>query len=615
MTWPDSGSQPLIGMGCMRLSTERDRDDARAIAVLHAAFDAGANFLDTADVYCLDHTEIGHNERLIARAMATWPGDSSRIIVATKGGLTRPQGAWVPDGRARHLAEACEASLRALGVARLPLYQLHTIDPRTPLSTSVRALDALKRDGRLGAIGLCNVTVGQIEEARSITEIAAVQVEISAWQDGNILSGVAAYCVEHGLRLIASRPLGGVSRRRRTASDPVLRDLASRHGATPEDIALAWAADLSAVVLTIPGPSRLETAASIGRAHRVRFSDEDRARLDARFPSGRILRTSAGAASRRHVRAEADGEVVLVMGLPGAGKSTLARTFVEKGYARLNRDEQGKSLRDLIPSLDRLIDSGSSRIVLDNTYVTRKSRAPVILAAVERGLAVRCVWLTTSVEDAQINTASRMLLRHGRLLEPEEIRRAVKKDISAFGPGVQFRYQRELEPPHPSEGFTRVEAVPFTRIRDESFDNRALIVWCDGILRPRSDRPDLPDVNEIASRGALLRRYEAEGWTLCGLSWHPEIAAESATRADVEAGFERMQVELGARLDLLHCPHAAGPPVCWCRKPLPGLGVMLIERHQLDPSRCVYVGDGPQDPGFARRFGFEYQEAARFFKG
>jgi aryl-alcohol dehydrogenase-like predicted oxidoreductase len=614
MTWPDSRSEPLVGMGCMRLSTERDRDDARAIAVLHAAFDAGVNFLDTADVYCVDHTEIGHNERLIANGIATWPGGSSRIIVATKGGLTRPQGAWVPDGRARHLAEACEASRRALGVDRLPLYQLHTIDPRTPLSTSVRALDALKRDGRIGAIGLCNVTVGQIEEARGITEIAAVQVEISVWQDGNILSGVAAYCVTHGLRLIASRPLGGASRRRRLASDPVLRDLASRHGATPEEIALAWVADLSDVVLTIPGPSQIETAASIGRAQRVRFSGEDRARLGARFPSGRILRTSSGAASPP-VRTEADGEVVLIMGLPGAGKSTLARTFVEKGYARLNRDEQGKTLRDLIPSLDRLIDSGSSRIVLDNTYVTRKSRAPVILAAVERGMAVRCVWLTTSVEDAQINAASRMLLRHGRLLEPEEIRRAVKKDVSAFGPGVQFRYQRELEPPHPSEGFTRVETVPFVRIRDQAFDNRALIVWCDGILRPRSDRPDSPDVNEIARRGALLRQYEAEGWTLCGLSWHPEIAAESASSADVEAGFERMQAQLGVRLDPLYCPHAAGPPVCWCRKPLPGLGVMVIERHKLDPSRCVYVGDGPQDPGFARRFGFEYQEAARFFMG
>jgi len=111
----------LIGMGCMRLSTERDRDEARAIEVLHAAFDAGVTFLDTADSYCRDAGDAGHNERLIARARATWPGERSRIRVATKGGLTRPQGDGVADGRARHLVAACEASRRALGVERIDL--------------------------------------------------------------------------------------------------------------------------------------------------------------------------------------------------------------------------------------------------------------------------------------------------------------------------------------------------------------------------------------------------------------------------------------------------------------------------------------------------------------
>ena len=88
-----------IGMGCMRLSTERDRDESRGIEVLHAAFDGGVTFFDTADAYCLDDSEVGHNERLIARALATWSGDRSRIVVATKGGLTRPHGEWVPDGQ------------------------------------------------------------------------------------------------------------------------------------------------------------------------------------------------------------------------------------------------------------------------------------------------------------------------------------------------------------------------------------------------------------------------------------------------------------------------------------------------------------------------------------
>src|SRR5690242_7449848 len=130
--------QSPAGMGCMRLSTEPGRDDEQAIAVLHAALDAGVTLLDTADAYCLDDAERGHNERLIARALSTWPGDRSRVVVATKGGLTRPHGQWAPDGRAKHLATACEASCRALGVDRIALYQLHAPDPRTPLMTSVR---------------------------------------------------------------------------------------------------------------------------------------------------------------------------------------------------------------------------------------------------------------------------------------------------------------------------------------------------------------------------------------------------------------------------------------------------------------------------------------------
>src|SRR5262247_660031 len=103
--------------------------------------------IDTADAYCWDDSETGHNERLVARALSAWSGDASRIVVATKGGLTRPNGDWVADGRARHLASACEASRQALGVERIHLYQLHALDPRAGLSTSVRALAALKRDG------------------------------------------------------------------------------------------------------------------------------------------------------------------------------------------------------------------------------------------------------------------------------------------------------------------------------------------------------------------------------------------------------------------------------------------------------------------------------------
>jgi aryl-alcohol dehydrogenase-like predicted oxidoreductase/predicted kinase len=647
--WPDDGV-PLVGMGCMRLSTDPDRDEARGVAVLHAALDAGITLLDTADAYCHDEHDTGHNERLIASALASWPGDRSRIRVATKGGLTRPRGAWIPNGRARHLTEAVEASRRALGVDRIDLYQLHAPDPRVPLATSVRALDALKRDGVIAAIGLSNVTVGQIEEARRITDIASVQVELSPWQ--------------HDILLLAYRPVGGTQRRKRVIGDKAIAAVAQRHAATPFEIAIAWLRDLSRVIVPIPGPSRVETVQSIARAHAITLTDDDRAQLDERFPAGRILRraqsqprspapeahdrqdaandpalaAAAAASSAANAASPAVGatspasatagtgaasarvdiDIVLIMGLPGAGKSTLASTFVAQGYTRLNRDETGGTLAGLLPALDRAIASGASRIVLDNTYVSRRSRAAVIKAARQRGASVRCVWLATSVEDAQVNAVTRLLSRNEPL------------DTKAFRPNVQFRYQRELEPPDPVEGFTRIDVVPFERRHDPSFTNRALIVWGDDILwRSRSGQrsgqraltsaddletllsPGIPDVHS-----ALLRQYHDENWLVLGMSWRPEIAEGTLSADAVRAAFARVQsdlADLGVAIEIDFCPHGAGPPTCWCRKPLPGLGVRFIQRHRLDPARCLYVGAGPQDPGFARRLGFQYRDASSFF--
>jgi len=603
-------------MGCMRLSTDAKRDDEAAVGVLGAALAAGVTLFDTADAYCSDDTDINHNERLIAAALASAAVDRSRVLVATKGGLTRPQGRWVPDGRAGHLAAACEASLAALGLDRIALYQLHAPDPRTALTTSVRALAALQRQGLVDQIGLCNVTVGQIEQARTIAEIASVQVELNPWNDANVLSGVVRYCIDQRIRLLAHRPLGGPERARRAARDRILIEIAAQHAATPAEVVLAWLMDLSDVIVPLPGATRVETAQSIARAHAIRLTAADRARLDDHFPSG-ILRRSPPPVPASRATA-VDGEAVLVMGLPGAGKTTAAQAFVAQGYTRVNRDEEGGSLRGLVPAIAGLVESGQTHLVLDNTYVTRKSRAPVVTAAADAGLTLRCVWLTTSVEDAQVNACWRMLERYGRLLEPSEMREAVKHDVSAFGPAVQFRYQRELEPPQIAEGFSRVDAAAFERRRDSSSTGRAVLLWCDGVLiRSRTDQRaacSTDDLELVAGRAATLQRYAADGWTLLGIAWRPEVADGTATGDAIAAVFASMQAQLGVAIDVRYCPHGAGPPVCWCRKPLPGIGVEFIRRYRLDPSRCLYVGNGSQDPGFARRLGFEYRDADAFFE-
>jgi histidinol phosphatase-like enzyme len=197
------------------------------------------------------------------------------------------------------------------------------------------------------------------------------------------------------------------------------------------------------------------------------------------------------------------------------------------------------------------------------------------------------------------------------------MRSAAKDNVAAFGPNVQFRYQRELEPPDPSEGFTQIEPVTVDRVRDASLTNRALILWCDGVLiRSRSGRraPSSPDdVEVVEGRAEVLRRYRDDGWRLLGMSWQPDIADDSVSADQVRASFARMQELLGLEIEVEFCPHGAGPPACWCRKPLPGLGVLFVERHRLDPARCIYVGAGSQDPGFARRLGFQHRDASEFF--
>ena len=592
----------------MRLSTAADRDEERGIAVIRAALDAGATFLDSADAYCRDERDAGHNERLIARALAGWTGDRARVTVATKGGMRRPHGAWVSDGRAKHLRDACEASRRALAVDVIDLYQLHAVDPRTPIETSVRALARLQEDGWIRDIGLCNVTVSQIRAAQSIATIAAVQVSISPLDDENVKNGVAEYCVENGIHLIAYRPLGG-DRVKQLARDAVLSRIGARYGASNQEVALAWLMSFRGEIVPIPGASRVETASSLARVLAIELDDEDRTALDARF-SGRLLRVPRG---DRRPNDDAGGEVVVVMGMPGAGKSAVARAMADDGYERLNRDDLGGSLADLAPRLDELLGAGCRRVVLDNTYPTRKSRNEVIETAWQRSTPVRCIWLTTDVANAQINSIRRMLDVHGSLPTPEEIRQRGKKDTRYLLPDAQFRYERILEPPAMDEGFTSVETRAFVRApaREEA---RALVLDFDDlvgctapVLRPQDVAIDRP-------RRDMLVRHHEDGWLLFVHAWRPQVEREQTTLDEVESCFATMRAILGVDVDIACCPHDAGPPVCWCRKPIPGSVLEFASRRGVALFRSVVVGVSSADRTMAERVGARFEPSAVFFR-
>ena len=593
----------VIGLGCMRLSTAADRDDARAIAVIHTALDAGATFLDTADAYCHDERDVGHNERLVAQAVQSWNGDRTTITVATKGGLRRPKGQWINDGRAKHLKDACEASLRALGVERIDLYQLHAVDPKVEIETSVRALAALQKQGKIRDIGLCNVNLAQLERARAIADVAAVQVSLSVFDDESLRNGVAEYCRDNRIRLVAYRPLGG-DRVKRLARDPILEQIAAKAGATPADIALAWLMTFDADVVPIPGATRVETAAALVRPLAIALDEEDVSALDMRF-SGRLLRVPRD--RRRPTERATDSEVVIVMGMPGAGKTTLARDLEAQGYERLNRDALGGSLADLVPRLDVALENGAHRLVLDNTYPSRASRNAVIETAWAHGVSARCVCLTTSVADAQVNAIHRLIEAHGRLPSPEEIRAHAKNDPRYLLPDAQFRYERTVEPPDVSEGFERVDEVAFAA-RDDvraSGNARAVILDADDLMGP--------DAEPFERRRAKLAERQASGWLLFAHAWRPQVSRGIATLADVDKSFAQLRTQLGLEIGLAHCVHDVGPPICWCRKPIPGPLIEFARRCDVSLRDSIIVGSSAADRTMSERLGTSFESTDAFF--
>jgi len=596
----------VIGLGCMRLSTVYPRADAAAIAVIHAGLDAGATLLDTADVYGATASDTGHNERLVADALASWRGDRSRIEVATKGGLTRSGVRWIPNGRARHLRAAAEASRERLCVNAIDLYQLHVVDPRVSIETSVRALASLQRDGVICRIGLCNVTVAQIETARRIAEIASVQVSLGPLDATNVRNGVAEYCREHGIRLIAYRPLGG-DRSGTLARDPALVEVGARHGVEPHDVALAWLLDLDPCVVPIPGATRITTARAIGRTRDIVLTDRDRAALDERFPAGRMLRVPR---SVRMPGPSATGEVVLVMGSPAAGKSTLATEYVARGYDRLNRDARGGRLSDLVRDLAAALSAGRRRFVLDNTYPSRAARNEVIECAWRFGVPVRCVWLGTPLAEAQVNAVNRLLEAHGALPTPDELRARAKSDHRFLGPDALFRYERQLEPPSLDEGFTAIERPGFERRVHPGRVGRAILLELDEVV---STGVESSEIVLVPGRHEVLARRIAEGWRLLAIAWRPQLARGETTRVAVEAGLERARELLTLPIDVAYCPHDAGPPICWCRKPLPGLALELFARHGIDAAASIVVGRAPADRTLADRLGATYVDHTEFF--
>ncbi len=514
--WLDE-SELRVGLGCMRLIGE---------APIVAAAEAGITVFDTARAY-------GESERMLGRVLREM-GIPARVV--TKGGMAE---GWTPDGRAKTIRADCERSLGELGGVPIDLYLLHAPDPRTPWATSVRALARLVDEGLVARVGLSNVNRPQLDAALELAPIAAVEVGLSKYDDRALRGGMVARCAELGITLLAHSPLGGPRRARKLGTDEA-------------EEALAWLLALGPHVVAIPGATRTETARSAAHA----------ATREARIPQQLHAK-----------RPTRDGEVVLVMGIPGAGKSRVAQAWVARDYQRLNRDERGGSLKALAAALDEQLSAGADRVVLDNTYLTRASRHDVIDAAHRHGLAARCVWLDVPLAQAQINVVQRLLDQFGRLPAPQELRDS--RAAGVMSPTSQMRALRELEPPTQDEGWDSSEHVAFER------------------------EPNSGSAGVFVAAAAVREDFERTEGPHLVFDWDPEGRGDRlATALD----------KLGGDAEGALCPHAAGPPQCWCRPPLPGLLLAFARKHGIDPAHSLVIGTGTAHRTLAAALGARYQQ-------
>ena len=310
-------------------------------------------------------------------------------------------------------------------------------------------------------------------------------------------------------------------------------------------------------------------------------------------------------------------KIILIIGYPAAGKTVVAKKYVEQGFHRLNRDEIGGKLDGLVDHLENLYkNKGVTNFVMDNTYSTPRSRERVIRWAGDNNFEIECRWIDLDIGDALYNATQRMIKAYGKILSPLEIKKC--EDIGVYPPVVIYKIRKAFVEPTIEEGFDRVVKIQFKRKLDNSiYVNKAIVLDYDETLRTTISGERYPktpeDVELLPNRTETLKNYVEKGYLLLGASNQSFVSKKLMTEEQAIACFEKTNELLGVNIDYKFCPHPSYPQICYCRKPMPGMAVEFIEKYKLDPSKCIMVGDSKTDKTFASRCGFQYSKPKDFF--
>ena len=274
-------STSAIGLGGMPMSVYERPTESQSINVIHRALDLGITFIDTADSYCKDESDKHHNEGLIHKALQTYSGDTSNVIVATKGGLMRPNQSWTRNGNPEHLRQTIRVSFETFGGDKpIDIWQYHSPDPDYTIEASLTPAKEAQEAGMISKIGVSNFSVEQIKQARDVVDIVSVQNQYSPWQRQPEMDGVLEYCENEGLTFISWSPFGGRRRHDNLTDIPAIAKLAEEKNVSVYCIVLAWLRSKSPCILPIPGASKTSSIEDSVKAVDIKLSQAEVQTID-----------------------------------------------------------------------------------------------------------------------------------------------------------------------------------------------------------------------------------------------------------------------------------------------------------------------------------------------